>query len=654
MDRKSLEDALIKAHESGDVEAARLFADEIKNQKSSLSGLPSFSDVTSSVEFARQPLQQETRGGAAVGNINLLRQGKSMQRAPVDVRGEFDPTRGGTNLRPFGIDTGIPLPESLSNILAGAGRAFSQTGQGVSQIVGAGPTAEQVDYRKSLDEPLLKNKSGMLGNVIGDVAQIAPAMFIPGINTIAGGAISGGVLGAAKPVGENDDRLQNAAISAALGAAIPTGIAAYKTGKSLVEPLYARGREAIAGRLLNRVSSPNSPTVAGRLSSATEIIPGSAPTAAEVAESGGVSALQRAMSAADPEAYTQRAMEQSSARLNALRGIAGEEGKRELFDAARKSAANDLYRQAYSAGMDLRRDAVTGKFLPAKEIAARKDEISKLLSAPSMQEAISRAKRLMQDEIQSTANPAGSVQGLDYARRALNDMIGEAPRASNQQRILIGLRDRLDDTLNKLSPKYAEARATFAEMSKPINQMDVGKALLDKFEPALSDYGALGRETAAKYATALRNEGESVARAATGMRGGLSSVMTPEQMKLINDVARDLARKANAQDLGRGVGSDTFQKFSMANIAEQSGMPKAVNFATSLPGLSRATNWVYRDSDQQLRELLARTLLSPKDSARLMLMQQQPGAINLSRLGIANPVLSQAPTFGGILGYGRE
>jgi hypothetical protein len=83
-------------------------------------------------------------------------------------------------------------------------------------------------------------------------------------------------------------------------------------------------------------------------------------------------------------------------------------------------------------------------------------------------------------------------------------------------------------------------------------------------------------------------------------------------------IAQDLARKSNAQNLGRGIGSDTFQKIAMSNIAEQTGMPRVMGGLLSLPGINRATRWIYQDADQQMRGLLSDALLNPQQTAKLM------------------------------------
>ena len=51
-----------------------------------------------------------------------------------------------------------------------------------------------------------------------------------------------------------------------------------------------------------------------------------------------------------------------------------------------------------------------------------------------------------------------------------------------------GTQKDLIGVMDQLSPRYPEARATFEAMSQPINRMDVGKALFDKFSPAMNGF----------------------------------------------------------------------------------------------------------------------------------------------------------------------
>ena len=209
--------------------------------------------------------------------------------------------------------------------------------------------------------------------------------------------------------------------------------------------------------------------------------------------------------------------------------------------------------------------------------------------------------------------------------------------------------DLFQNWLKQHIPEYDAGKQAFAAASRPINQMEIGQALLEKARPALADYGALGKETSNAYATALRN-GDALAAKATGFPGArMGSVLTPQQMQLVEGVAKDLARKANAQDLARGPGSDTFQKLAMQNIAQQSGMPRTVGGLLDLPGVSRATAWAYRETDEKMQALLSDALLDPQKAAALMeraskkWLQDNPGTRRLLEQTVARSGLLAAP-----------
>lgn len=447
------------------------------------------------------------------------------------------------------------------------------------------------------------------------IGEALPSMIIPagGGATLGANMARMATAGAAPGLleyGTVGERLGRGAIGAVAGAAVPALVAGAKTIKSAVEPLYQSGREAIVGRMLNRVTESD-PMARARMMAATELIPGSKPTAAQVAQSGGVSALERAASAMNPEAYTQRAMEQSSARLNALRGIAGDDQLMKSAVNAREAASGALYSQA-DAG-----------------VAPIDSFFSGLMARPQFKAAVSRAQELAKNEGLAdiffrgqNGEPVALLgQGAHYIKKAL-DEAAEYGAASYTGKAGASAAGRTNEAfqkwLDQSIPEYGLAKAEFAAKSVPINQMQIGQSLLEKVQPALADYGALARETGATYARGLR-DADALAASATGLSGAkMANVLTPQQMATVENVARDLARKANAQDLGRGVGSDTFQKLSMSNIAEQSGMPRIVGGLLELPGVSRAAAWTYRETDQKMQRALSDALLDPKAAAQLM------------------------------------
>lgn len=504
-------------------------------------------------------------------------------------------------------------------LLIGAGRTFDRIGKGMQQLyygaTGNNAALTKLKAQAEADDaayaPLKEARPWATG-----IGEAAPSMVLPGgggttLLSNAGRMALAGALPNVLEYGSAEERLKRGAVGAAAGATLPVAGAAVKTGWSFAEPMFNKGREAIAGRLLNRVAGDSAPDVINRLKSATELVPGSAPTAAQVAESGGIAALERQAAAANPEAYTRRAMEQSSARLNALRSVAGDDAQMAAAQAARDAAKRALYAQA-----DVGVAPVDGTF-------------KGLLMRPQFTSAVNRAQELAKDSglgdiffRNSRGEPIALIgQGAHYIKKALDEM-GEFGSASYTGKTAAGNANKTNNLfqnwLKQHIPEYDAGKQAFAAGSKPINQMEIGRALLDKAQPALADYGALGKETGAAYAAALRNA-DALAAKATGFPGArMNNVLNPQQMQLVEGVAKDLARKANAQDLGRGPGSDTFQKLAMQNIAEQSGMPRVVGGLLELPGVSRATAWAYRETDQKMQAMLADALLDPKKAAALM------------------------------------
>lgn len=392
--------------------------------------------------------------------------------------------------------------------------------------------------------------------------------------------------------------------------------------RAAVEPFTDAGRQAIAARtLVNAAGDDAAVAVAPRLEQAAELLPGSIPTAAQVAENGGVAALERAMAAHNPAPFAERGMEQAAARTAALREIAGDDVQRAAAVEAREAAVGDLYGQAKNAAY------------------AMDEELQRLLQAPAMQAALGRAKTLAENnqrgfqlEVPRTDPMAGlgnmrpnggrqiTGQGLMDLKMAVDDMLKD-PAAGFQGasgNAVRGLRAKLIDWMERANPAFGEARTTYAEMSKPVAQMDIGQELLQRLEPALADHGALAKETAGRYAHALRNA-DQTARKATGFRGaGMADVMTPEQQQIMQNIAADLARKSNAQELGRGVGSNTVQNLAMGNIAKQSGSPRAVGALLNMPVLRKIPQAIYETAEPKIQEEVVKALLYPKTAATMM------------------------------------
>lgn len=496
--------------------------------------------------------------------------------------------------------------------LAGAGKAFTDVARGAGQLVGLGPTGQETAEQRQLDAPLMQTGAGMAGNVTGNVAALLPTAFIPGANTYTGAGAIGALSGAIQPTETGAERLQNVGTGAvvapaALGAVrgLTNTLGAMRAG---VQPLTQGGQDRIVGNLLRRTAGQNADDVIGRLRGAQELIPGSPPTAGQVSGSGGIAALERAAAQADPEQYAARQVQQNMARLDALRGIAKDETALAQAMKARDAAADPLYRKAIEEGVD-----------PAAA-ASLKPQISNLLSRmPRV--VMERARELARIEGR-VMGKEGDVQGLHYVKMAIDDVIsqqGDKGLGKFGERALLTLKGDLLTVLDDLSPTYGQARQAFAQASPPINQMQVGQALLNKLEPALTQGQTPVRMNAETFARALR-EGDTLAQRATGFEGAtLKGTMSPEQLRLLEALRQDMSRSATAAQLGRGVGSNTFQNLAQENLMQAAGIQ---NLPQLLSRPVQMTNYalrsIYGSANEDMKRRLAQALLDPQATAQLM------------------------------------
>lgn len=162
----------------------------------------------------------------------------------------YDPSTGGGTLQFGPWDTGIEIPQSATRFLAGTGKAMSDLGRGVGQLMGM-VSEEDVAESRRLDAPLMATRAGKVGNVTGAVATTVPAMFIPGANTVAGAGAIGAGYGLLQPTTSTSERVANTAIGGAVGAAaqgIGGKVATWAQSK-----LAARAQKAATEQAQNTV-----------------------------------------------------------------------------------------------------------------------------------------------------------------------------------------------------------------------------------------------------------------------------------------------------------------------------------------------------------------------------------------------------------------
>ncbi len=528
------------------------------------------------------------------------------------------------------FDTSGSPTEGMSGadkFLAGAGKAFVDVGRGVGQMVGLVDRADVEESRKR-DAPLMATGAGIAGNVTGNLAAMAPAIFIPGAATVPGAAAIGAASGFMQPSTSTLETLANTGLGGGLGGgAVVAGNAlgaAYQGAKAIAAPLSHSGREGIAARTLQRFAADPARAAREINTAPRNLVPGSYPTAAELTSDGGIAQLQRSVRNMDPQqnaAFTARDQAQSSARAKVLQDIAGDEGKREFFDAARTTNANELYKKAFAEAID-----------PDTLAPATLRSIDTLMTRPSMQRALAEGRELAA-ESGITINQAGkgNVEALHYAKLALDDQIaatGANAIGPTRKRALMATRDKLLDVMDEMSPAYGEARRQYAADSVPINRMDIGNRLYETLKPATTDFGGITRENTAAYTKAVR-AGDATAAKATGFKGSkLADILTADELQAVNNVAKDLARKANSNELGRAVGSNTAQNLISQNVLEQMagplGLQPGVISSLLEATVGRAGGALGKLSEPKIQQMLGQAMLDPDYAAMLLQRAMTP------------------------------
>ena len=289
-----------------------------------------------------------------------------------------------------------------------------------------------------------------------------------------------------------------------------------KTANALA-PKSAAYMEAAEGR---------APELIAQLRAPGEIVPGSRPTAAQQASPLGLtkfSAMGETSAKAKPSEYLARANEAEAARLASLRTVGGTPGDRTAAVTARRTATDPLYAAAEAK-----------KFRADPKLMVLADD-------PYIKQAMPDAARLSASQgVTFDSNPTRYIHNIKISLDKMLTKTGETALASTERAQVAKVKTQLVNWLESKAPEYGAARTTFAEKSKPINQMEVGQYLEGKLTAPLEG----GAERAGAFATAVKDAPGTLKRATTGEARfkELTDVLTPEQAGIVNAIRDDLNR----------------------------------------------------------------------------------------------------------------
>lgn len=387
-------------------------------------------------------------------------------------------------------------------------------------------------------------------------------------------------------------------------------------------------REVIAGKVLNRLAT--TPSITPQvMESAGQLVPGSAPTIAQVSRDPGLitaeSGIRNALDtgAATSGRIAQRQSQQNVARQAELErmilpsepvpeGGVPRRGTLEYAEAKRERTITQNRNAAF---------ANAGR----ADIAPVMSSIDEVLARPTgakaaVQQAMTFARQRLGQENVDVANP----ETLYAIRQDINDYRlgryvgadqGAARLAGSELRSVIATMDNAIDTA---APGYRRYMDLYAKRSIPLDQQAALRQLREKGQVAGSD--PLSGErilTIGKYGTAVRNAIASGALARTV--GGAK--LSDRQLATIQNVVADLDRSAAGQAATMKVpGSDTFKNFSVASVIGQIVGDKQLDTpaARGLQTIAKPLAWMYTLPDEAIGQLLVEATLDPRLAARLM------------------------------------
>ena len=174
-----------------------------------------------------------------------------------------------------------------------------------------------------------------------------------------------------------------------------------------------------------------------------------------------------------------------------------------------------------------------------------------LLNRPSVQNSIEYARRLAAERGYSfpqSLDESFTVQNLHDIKLGLDAQIHAGALKGQPTSLDNNTLDAVNNTkkqflawLESKVPGYGTARVEYSKAMVPVNQMQVGQALLDKLTSPVT-----GREVPGTFLRAINDETKLVKNILGQPRQDLGQVLNPRQQETVNEVARLLERKVQS------------------------------------------------------------------------------------------------------------
>lgn len=435
---------------------------------------------------------------------------------------------------------------------------------GARNVAEATLPAEAFDVIKSVENPEFAKQAVDVANAIGgiykdrygDLNKLADTIRTDPVGAASDLSIifSGGASATAK--------LPTVSKIARISAKVadPVGLAAGKvleTGGRLAAGGVNRLATSAQGRFVTDLAAGRGNELVNAARTSPRY-PGVTPTFAEATTDVPVPSVQafgkkaENVPAANVEAEVGRRAKQSEI-LGNLKTISKTPAERAAMETARDAAAKTDYSKAFP------------------QVIQEDRVLKSLLSRPSARQAFDRAAKLARESGErfnltppKTKAPAQyTVQNLHRVKQAFDDMITNPERfgiGASEARAIGETRKEFLNWLEGQSPEYQVARENYAKASKEIARADWGDYAVQKLTSSMSEDAPVRSRN---FANAIReslgpNAPASLKRAVGGgsRYNDLTQLLTPDEMKIVNDTVAQLGREEVAAGMAsRGAGA---------------------------------------------------------------------------------------------------
>ena len=456
------------------------------------------------------------------------------------------------------------------------------------------------------------NKLAPMQGVTGKIG--ASMMANPSLQ-LAGAATSGLAAGTARESGSGQGGQIAAGLAGALTPYAATSL--YNASRSITSPVYKSisvlsegGKKLEAEDILKKLAGNEPAHIKAALESRSTYLQGQKPTTAEAlaqykASTGetvgsGLVKLQTTL-AKLPES-SNKLQTINTKRLNTygdiIGKIAGTPEKKLAYENARTAATKKLYAAADETltPVDDNLKNIIAR-MPSESIAAAKElakgdtgKLSQMADFDSSGAIAINGKMLR-----------NMLKGLDIRANDMN--LDSAIRRSAQN-----ISDDLYKVLEKTNPAAIKADRVYAQLSRPINRMEIGNILASKLKNASQS------DTLPQFLNAGDDAAKTI-KNASGMSGlkTFEQIMTKKEINAINAVTKDMERML---ETARISGKSTLPNAGTLAETAQLNVPSLLSRPVAFT--KWALSFIGKDVSPEINKILGETLADPQKLAIIL------------------------------------